>query len=789
MTRNSYWISKVIYIATLLSPLPLILFNAQVAVSEDAKAQTPEEIYTEAESLFEAQNYEQALQLYNKLMDKKYATTKFVKDNKDDIGTRIKFCEKKLGVVSDICSLFNGKAVKTKKGKDEWFSVSYDFSKDNQVEDFTPEAGLTMSVKDGKLVFSTKYPYYFDVVLKNVAFANTVSIEFEMKITSDESDEIYVVLFRDSGSGNGYNYMFNYKSTSMELTSNVIYLPSGKRGGGAPLIGSQDCLGSFPKPKIESGKSYKVKISLKDGVHQVYVDNALQKEVKNNKLTFGQVALGCSKTVVTFDNLKIEGMLDAESVRKSMVGATSQKQTKQSEEEDNQAILARIKQEYEKRSPKNLFKLDRLDELLDKNLPEAQEAVKKGIDMVLNVPYETMYTYEDLYAFIEKVLEKFNEAIKYDPKCVVAYFLRSKCFQLMSDLDQGVKELTSAIDIDPAFYECYVDRGELYLYGRQFENALKDLNKALDIKSDYAEAYAQRGYAFFAMGERTKAMADIEKALSISPSNSTANEYDKNLKHIIKGPAWQKVFTKETKYFIFKTDISQAKCDLYAKHLETIIKHILKTFSLKEDPLLVNKAEALIFDSQQSYFDFADLSSGGAENTLGYYHPIYKQLFLFEPPQKEKQTMRVMYHETFHMVIDRYIQDMPIWLNEGMAEYIGGTDIDGATMATGQIQERRLDNLLRAFDYDSVFPFKQIMNESKTKFYSESIGYKYAQAWSMIHFFINFRSGEYFKQLKDYYMTLLGGKSAKAAYDKTFAKMDLKQVQKEWKEYVNKLKK
>jgi tetratricopeptide (TPR) repeat protein len=786
----------------LLAVTVILAMNVPTAVSEDAEK--PEDIYAEAERLFGEQNYEQALPLYNKLTDKKYASVKLVSDKKAEIAARIKECEKKLGIITDITSLFNGKTKLTKKGKDkEHLALSYDFSAENQAEDFDSTSGINMTVKDGALRLKTKDAYGIpNILLKHVTFMNPMSIEFDMKPISDEVKEIFVGLFDDPDSISIYYYIFNCESR--DVLTNLIAFPSGKQASSLSyLVGTEDCLGTFNKPKIEPNKNYKMKISIRDGTHQVSVDNNVVKEVKNDKHTFGRVRLGCSNATILIDNLKIEGMLEPESTRKTLTGLTSKKQAQGADEDSAEIEIGgesiRIRFNFtEEITPRNLMariEKDRKEELLNKGLQPAQEAVTKGLETLKDMPSDATFDYDTYAEYLATGMDKFSEAIKYDPSYALAFFLRGRCYRLMNDLENSLKELNGAIGAAADFYEAYVDRAQLLTFSRKYKDAIKDMDKAIEVKPDYAEAWAQRGYAYFGMGDRVKAMADIDKALEIDKNNSSAKEYSKYLKNVVKGPSWQKMFNKDTKWFVFKTDISQAKCDLYAKNLELILKHILKTFLLKEDALLSNKAEALIFDSEDSYLTYAELSSeGGASGTLGYFHPIYRQLLLFEPPMKEKQTLRVMYHETFHMVIDRYLQDIPIWFNEGMAEYIGGTDIAAGLVSPGQIHKARLKNVMKAIEYENegdkkyLIPFKQIMNESKARFYSEDTGLKYAQAWTMMHFFIHYNNGQYFGNLKSYLQTLMAGKTPKEAYDKAFGKVDLKQAEKEWRGYVQKMK-
>lgn len=390
-------------------------------------------------------------------------------------------------------------------------------------------------------------------------------------------------------------------------------------------------------------------------------------------------------------------------------------------------------------------------------------------------------------------LAKFNEAIQIDPKYLPAYFYKSYCYRFIGNTKQAISIISEAINIDDNFYEGYKTRGDLKALLRQYEPAIEDFSKAILLQNNYAEAYVSRGRAYFEIGERPKALEDLEKAIGFNSLDQGTKDYSETIKLVIKGPSWRQTFSNGTKYFILKTDTSQAKCKDYALKLEAIIKSIISTIKLKEQVLLKPKAEVFVFGGKQDYHTYAKLTTGGEmENALGYYSPSYRQLFLYEQLDQEKGTSQTMYHEGFHMVLDRYAKNTPPWLNEGLAEYFSGAVVRLESGVHQVFYDRllkgRVGNIQWAIDENKMLSFQEIMNETAEEFYNkddkDNPAIKYAQAWSMCYFFLHHRNAKYAKNLCDYFYAIINGNSPEDAFKEGFGKTDMANMEKEWRNYV-----
>jgi hypothetical protein len=149
----------------------------------------------------------------------------------------------------------------------------------------------------------------------------------------------------------------------------------------------------------------------------------------------------------------------------------------------------------------------------------------------------------------------------------------------------------------------------------------------------------------------------------------------------------------------------------------------------------------------------------------------------------------VLYHEAVHHFMTLLTnRTPPFWYNEGIAEYLGSIHIENGRLAAKALPLRsRLPWAQQAIDVGADLPFEKIMNETPREFYSGTVSLKYAQAWSMIHFFYEFDKGRHRPLIEKYFEELRAGKTPREAFDAVF-KEKSESLRKEWREFTRTLK-
>lgn len=121
-----------------------------------------------------------------------------------------------------------------------------------------------------------------------------------------------------------------------------------------------------------------------------------------------------------------------------------------------------------------------------------------------------------------KAFEQLNAAIKTDPQCAAAYFMRAGIFADATQNTRAVADFNRAIQLDPKNSDFYNARGFFYLTRQQYPQAVNDFTATLKLNNSHAQAANNRGLAYVALGKFKEAIADFTEALKLGPQNYDA---------------------------------------------------------------------------------------------------------------------------------------------------------------------------------------------------------------------------------------------------------------------------
>lgn len=374
-----------------------------------------------------------------------------------------------------------------------------------------------------------------------------------------------------------------------------------------------------------------------------------------------------------------------------------------------------------------------------------------------------------------------EKAAKDWPGFAPAWYFRGLVEEGAGDARQAARHYDEALALLPDFPEALCARAVLSAVEADWEAVRRRAGRALELKPDLGMARLLRGRILLEEGQPLSALEESRLARRLAPLDAALQARAGMLAHAARGPAWARTNEHRTAHYLVRSDLPAAKCRAYAEHLEAVRPHYQEALG-RAAPEGAKPAIVLLFDSQEGYHSYMDFTAGDRqENSLGAYSPWYGQLALFEDAEAE-ETLRVLAHEGFHQYLHRLIPHAPIWFEEGMAEYVAACRVEnGKVVRSGGILEDRLGNLKAALKYGWVpRPFREIMVETPAEFCGKAAPLRYAQAWSMIHFFMQAEGGRWRPKLAEYMDRLAAGEGAREAMVSVFGKGDLKELEEAW---------
>jgi hypothetical protein len=194
----------------------------------------------------------------------------------------------------------------------------------------------------------------------------------------------------------------------------------------------------------------------------------------------------------------------------------------------------------------------------------------------------------------------------------------------------------------------------------------------------------------------------------------------------------------DTQHYRIHTDLDRPLAEDLARRMEAMYAQYstrLAAFSVAGIP----RFEVYIFEH---HADYEQLVGDHFDNTGGIFISRRNILAAFLEGQGRDGLRRTLQHEAFHQFAYTAIgPNLPVWLNEGLAQIFEEGIWTGKNFIIGQVPPRRL----RQLEYDTherrFVPFKDFLSMSDAQ-WQHDLGdiyvaaSHYSQAWAMTHFLI-----------------------------------------------------
>jgi hypothetical protein len=196
----------------------------------------------------------------------------------------------------------------------------------------------------------------------------------------------------------------------------------------------------------------------------------------------------------------------------------------------------------------------------------------------------------------------------------------------------------------------------------------------------------------------------------------------------------------QTKYYIMHTDLPVPLAREAAIRMTRMAEEYherTKAFS----GVIRQRLPFYLFSKKEDY-----MLAGGMDKTAGVFTGDALMAVAGEAPTP--YTWHTIQHEGFHQFVHAVIGgDMPIWMNEGLAEYFGESRFTGDSFVSGLVPPLRLQRVKarmpRPRDAGGFRKLTEIMVLTHAQWNLEMNGANYDQAWSMVQFLAHGDDGKY----------------------------------------------
>jgi len=266
---------------------------------------------------------------------------------------------------------------------------------------------------------------------------------------------------------------------------------------------------------------------------------------------------------------------------------------------------------------------------------------------------------------------------------------------------------------------------------------------------------------------RTAALAAALAAAAAAPATGQAPTGSAGT------PREMKIF--ETRYYFIHTDLAPAGAREAAVRMTAMAEEYHRR-TRGFGGAIRHKLPFHLFRKAEDYY-----AAGGLRGSAGLY--TGSKLLAIAGERTSPRTWRVVQHEGFHQFVHHVIRgQIPVWVNEGLAEYFGEAVFTGDGFVVGVVPPGRLRRLKSRIEGGKLKSVREMMRMSYRQWREQLAGGNYDQAWSMVHFLVHADDGRYVRALNAFLAAVSGGMRYENAWVKHFGR-DIEGFEKRWREH------
>ena len=253
------------------------------------------------------------------------------------------------------------------------------------------------------------------------------------------------------------------------------------------------------------------------------------------------------------------------------------------------------------------------------------------------------------------------------------------------------------------------------------------------------------------LGQRRPAALTLRLALAISLLLAGVSAADGK-----KGG--NKLRAYETRYYTLHSDLD----------IEQVREAAVRITSMAEEYHRRTRGFGKTLRDRLPFYLFANAAeyhaAGGLPGSAGVYAGN-KLMALAGGPQ----TWSTVQHEGFHQFVHRAIGgEIPVWVNEGLAEYFGHGVWTGDGFVSGIIPESLRRRMVSLIEKKQLQPFEKMLQMSYAEWSAALNRTNYDQAWAMVIFLVQAEDGKYQEAFGKFIADISRGSSYVKAFKARF---------------------
>ena len=250
--------------------------------------------------------------------------------------------------------------------------------------------------------------------------------------------------------------------------------------------------------------------------------------------------------------------------------------------------------------------------------------------------------------------------------------------------------------------------------------------------------------------------------------------------------------TLESRAYRIHTNLTREEAQEYGQHMDLIYRAYSKRFaSLRGSDR--DKQNLYLLRTREDYIstmrDFGiDASATGG---VFFWGGRGTGLATWIEGLSRDQVFDTLQHEGFHQFAHTKLgTELPLWVNEGLAEYFGAAIVVDDKVRLGIVDEQRVETVREALRTRQAIDFDQLLNISPQQWHQNMNGgtrqgrLQYDQSWAIVHFLIHGDGGRYQKAFSSYLTLISQGRDHEQAFRESFGTTNTGPFARRWEKFI-----
>lgn len=252
-----------------------------------------------------------------------------------------------------------------------------------------------------------------------------------------------------------------------------------------------------------------------------------------------------------------------------------------------------------------------------------------------------------------------------------------------------------------------------------------------------------------------------------------------------------------SRFYTIHTNLTREEAKPIGAHMDSVYTEYSRRFAAFRKRPGRGAMPLYLFRTQEQYEAFLGSHGINAANSGGMFfvQRSIQGLATFIQGRSLSAAYAVLQHEGFHQFVYHHMEaGLPIWINEGLAQYFEDGIFTGNQFHVGAAHGRRVNAVKKALEEGTALRFETLLRRTSEEWHKAVVSgspeaqLQYDQSWSIAYFLIHGDNGKYKVPFEKFLLMVSSNIDSDTAFRNAFGSGDKRPFQLRWEAFAKEAK-